>query len=98
MMGPQKRRGPDARKRTEAEKHNRRGGKHTGLGGLRALAGDPRVPFMDAMRVHEFQVEDIDADGSIHRVHIEGDRAGERSGWYLLHADGGIVALPEFAS
>lgn len=30
----------------------------------------------------------IDADGRIHRFHIEGDKRGTRNGWYLLHLDG----------
>lgn len=76
MMGPQKRRGPGSvGALPEAENNNHRIGNSTALTGYRALAGDPRVPFMDAMRVHEFQVEDMEADGSIHRVRIEGDRA-----------------------
>lgn len=29
-----------------------------------------------------------EADGSIHRFHVPGDRAGSMNGWYVLHPDG----------
>lgn len=30
----------------------------------------------------------IEADGQLHRFHVEGDKAGSRNGWYALHLDG----------
>lgn len=30
----------------------------------------------------------IEADGLLHRFHVEGDRRGSLNGWYLLHMDG----------
>lgn len=27
-------------------------------------------------------------DGSIHRIHVDGDRKGSKNGWYILHLDG----------
>lgn len=53
-----------------------------------AVPIDPTAPFMDAMRAFGFTVEDIEPDGQIHRARIEGDKAGARSGWYILHTDG----------
>ncbi len=35
-----------------------------------------------------FAGETLHADGSLHRFHVEGDRRGQRNGWYVLHADG----------
>lgn len=32
--------------------------------------------------------EEIFADGILHRVRVDGDRAGTRNGWYVLHSDG----------
>jgi phage/plasmid primase-like uncharacterized protein len=31
--------------------------------------------------------EQIIPDGALHRIHVEGDKRGRRSGWYVLHAD-----------
>jgi putative DNA primase/helicase len=31
---------------------------------------------------------DLEADGKLRRVHVEGDRKGSRNGWYVLHGDG----------
>lgn len=30
----------------------------------------------------------IEADGQLHRFHVEGDKGGSRNGWYGLHLDG----------
>jgi len=30
----------------------------------------------------------IEADGQLHRFHVEGDKAGSRNGYYVLHVDG----------
>ena len=30
----------------------------------------------------------IDADGQLHRFHVEGDKAGSKNGYYVLHLDG----------
>ncbi len=31
--------------------------------------------------------DSVEADGSIHRFHVEGDRKGSKNGWYILHID-----------
>jgi putative DNA primase/helicase len=31
--------------------------------------------------------EPIISDGELHRIHVEGDKAGSRNGWYVLYAD-----------
>ena len=31
---------------------------------------------------------ELNADGQLHRIHIEGDGNGSRNGWYVMHADG----------
>ena len=65
---------------------------------LRALYGqqgrDPEVQFLSAMRRFGFQVEDIIADGGRYRARLEGDKPGERSGWYILRKEG--IAAGEF--
>jgi putative DNA primase/helicase len=40
------------------------------------------------MRGAGLDVDTVEADGRIHRVKVEGDRAGRRSGWFIAHADG----------
>lgn len=37
-----------------------------------------------------------EADGTLHRFHVPGDRKGSRNGWYVLHADG--IASGAFGS
>jgi len=32
--------------------------------------------------------EHIDADGSLHRFHVAGDKSGSRNAWYVLHGGG----------
>lgn len=42
--------------------------------------------FRDAMRAAGLTTEaPIIADGELHRVHVEGDRAGSKNAWYVLH-------------
>jgi putative DNA primase/helicase len=41
-----------------------------------------------AMRGAGLDVDAVEADGRIHRVKVEGDHAGQRSGWFIAHADG----------
>ena len=42
--------------------------------------------FRDAMRAAGVPTEAaIVADGELHRVHVEGDRAGSKNAWYVLH-------------
>lgn len=44
--------------------------------------------FIDAMRSHGIVTSDpIEADGKLHRIHVEGDAKGKRNGWYILHID-----------
>ncbi|MGL1834418.1 toprim domain-containing protein [Rhodocyclaceae bacterium SMB388] len=35
----------------------------------------------------------IEADGLLHRFHIDGDKAGSRNGWYALHLDGRAAGI-----
>jgi len=45
--------------------------------------------FRDAMRDAGITPPDvIEADGQLHRFHVEDDKAGSRNGWYALHLDG----------
>jgi putative DNA primase/helicase len=47
------------------------------------------IAFRDAMQAHYGQLDWLPiADGSIHRFHVPGDKAGTHNGWYLLFADG----------
>lgn len=32
--------------------------------------------------------DDLQADGELHRYRVEGDKAGSKNGWYVLHTDG----------
>ncbi|MGK4277388.1 hypothetical protein, partial [Escherichia coli] len=32
--------------------------------------------------------EAIEADGQLHRYHVEGDKAGSKNAYYVLHLDG----------
>jgi putative DNA primase/helicase len=52
---------------------------------------DARADFLDAMRragIVPTEPERIEADGTLHRFHVEGDKRGARNGWALLHLDG----------
>jgi putative DNA primase/helicase len=63
-------------------------GRTTDISNLRNLyQGDPRIPFAAALRDAGFQIEDVESDGGLHRSRMEGDRPGQRNGWYVLHAD-----------
>lgn len=45
--------------------------------------------FAREMRAHGVaSVDGVTADGRLHRYRVEGDKAGSRNGWYVLHADG----------
>lgn len=35
----------------------------------------------------------IEANGQLHRFHVEGDKAGSRNGWYALHLDGRAAGI-----
>lgn len=48
---------------------------------------DPLVDFGDVLRAHGFDVDAVKADGALHRERVDGDRAGKKSGWYVLHGD-----------
>jgi len=51
-------------------------------------AGSIIEDFRAAMRAQDIDVrESLIADGAFHRVHIEGDRAQSKNGWYILHVD-----------
>ncbi len=50
---------------------------------------DTITAFIDAMAAAGIVTNDpILADGSLHRIHIEGHRHGSKNGAYILHADG----------
>jgi putative DNA primase/helicase len=55
-----------------------------------AAERDPRQQFADELRKAGFQVDDQHPimDGKIHRVPVEGDKAGERNGSYRGFLDG----------
>lgn len=49
----------------------------------------PVQEFREAMhRAGLVPPDAIEADGALHRFHVEGDRGGSRNGWYCLHLDG----------
>jgi putative DNA primase/helicase len=49
---------------------------------------DHIAAFRDAMREAGIDYRGpIDADGVLHRVHVEGDRAGSKNAWYVVHID-----------
>ncbi|KVC52514.1 hypothetical protein WS58_03345 [Burkholderia pseudomultivorans] len=53
--------------------------------------------FAGAMANAGLRTDDaINADGELHRFHVEGDTKGTRNGWYVLHADG--IPAGEFGS
>ena len=44
--------------------------------------------FREAMRMAGIDYRGpIEADGKLHRFHVEGDSRGKRNGWYVLHLD-----------
>lgn len=44
--------------------------------------------FRDAMRDQGIETKnEIIPDGSLHRIHVEGDKRGSLNGWYCLHFD-----------
>ncbi|SEQ62229.1 putative DNA primase/helicase [Solimonas aquatica] len=45
--------------------------------------------FRSAMRSAGLDTDtEIAADGALHRFRVEGDKRGQRNGWYVLHGDG----------
>lgn len=53
------------------------------------MSHDHIDPFRDAMREAGITPPDvIEADGQLHRFHVQGDKAGSMNGWYALHLDG----------
>lgn len=86
-------------RRPETRKPHAGGRRASGSAGLegrayltatRALYGtDAAADFADAARRHGLAIEGpAIGDGSLQRVHVEGDKRGSRNGWYLLHLDG----------
>jgi len=51
---------------------------------------DPRVEFADLLRAQGCRVDGNHPvmDGSKHRIKVEGDKSGEKSGFYVAHLDG----------
>ena len=50
---------------------------------------NPVQEFREAMHQSGLVPPDaIEADGLLHRFHVDGDRSGTRNGWYVLHTDG----------
>lgn len=92
--------GPQTRERRAGTRRQSRNNSSlaTDYSALRALYGhqerDPEAQFMSALERFGFQVEDIIADGGRYRARLEGDRPGERSGWYTLRKEG--IAEGEF--
>ncbi len=44
--------------------------------------------FIKAMRDAGISTQEkIHADGNIHRIYVDGDKAGSRNGWYVVHND-----------
>lgn len=44
--------------------------------------------FRQAMRATGIETkENLLADGALHRFHVDGDKAGTKNGWYILHGD-----------
>lgn len=49
------------------------------------MSGDALYAFAAALAAAGLEVRHVVADGRVHRVRAEGDKAGKRSGWYVLH-------------
>jgi putative DNA primase/helicase len=59
-----------------------------------AIPADPRQEFADALRGGGLVLDgDPNMDGTMHRVRVEGDRGGQRSGAYVGHLDGHPVGF-----
>ena len=53
------------------------------------MSTDPVIQFRDAMGGAGLSPPDVPiADGELHRFHVEGDKSGSTSGWYVLYGDG----------
>lgn len=45
--------------------------------------------FRQALREHGLETDEAPRpDGTLHRIHLQGDKAGHLNGWYVLHTDG----------
>jgi putative DNA primase/helicase len=54
----------------------------------RMSVADAVEAFRASMREHGIETrDDIIADGTLHRIHVDGDGKGSRNGWYCLHYD-----------
>jgi putative DNA primase/helicase len=57
-------------------------------------ARDTITRFRAAMRKAGMSPPDvIEADGQLHRFHVEGDKPGTRNGYYVLHPDGRAAGI-----
>ena len=55
---------------------------------------NPVQEFREAMHQSGLVPPDaIEADGLLHRFHVDGDRGGTRNGWYVLHTDGRAAGI-----
>ena len=55
---------------------------------------NPVQEFREAMHQSGLVPPDaIEADGLLHRFHVDGDRSGTRNGWYVLHTDGRAAGI-----
>lgn len=44
------------------------------------------VAFKDRLSAEGFGMPDIQADGDLHRFHVEGEKKGSRNGWYVFYS------------
>ena len=66
------------------------GGEHRGAL-VRQYSSDPMREILAAMAhdgVAPYNPEDLRADGSLVRYRVDGDKAGTRNGWAVIHLDG----------
>ncbi|WP_211226257.1 toprim domain-containing protein, partial [Desulfomicrobium escambiense] len=52
------------------------------------VLGDAVEKFRAAMDAEGYGSPDIEADGVLHRFDLPDDKAGAKSGWYILYSDG----------
>jgi len=56
---------------------------------MTAIEPNHCIAFASAMAAEGLGMEDLPIDdGQLHRYRVEGDKAGSRNGWYVLHGDG----------
>lgn len=61
-----------------------------GVGFGESRRGDHTADFRQAMAAAGIVTDDpILADGTLHRVHVDGDKRGTRNAWYVNHGDAG---------